>query len=52
MSQAAQPADKPYPLPGLIAFSTVGIPLAGMLLAFGLWTPRYYVTLLHKGGRR
>jgi GPH family glycoside/pentoside/hexuronide:cation symporter len=52
MSATAQPADKPYPLPGLIAFSTVGVPLAGMLLAFGLWTPRYYVTLLHKGGMK
>ncbi len=50
MSTSTPAADKPYPLPGLIAFSTVGIPLAGMLLAFGLWTPRYYVTLLHKGG--
>jgi glycoside/pentoside/hexuronide:cation symporter, GPH family len=35
---------KPYPLPGLIAFGTVGIPLAGMLLIFGLWAPRFYVT--------
>ncbi len=37
-------ADKPYPLPGLFAFSTVGIPLAGMLLILGLWAPRFYVT--------
>jgi len=36
--------EKPYPLPGLIAFGTVGIPLAGMLLIFGLWAPRFYVT--------
>jgi Na+/melibiose symporter-like transporter len=50
MSTSTPATDKPYPLPGLIAFSTVGIPLAGMLLALGLWTPRYYVTLLHKGG--
>src|SRR5579863_8931277 len=50
MSTSTHVADKPYPLPGLIAFSTVGIPLAGMLLAFGLFTPRYYVTLLHNGG--
>ena len=35
------PAEKPYPLPGIIAFGTVGIPLAGMLLIFGLWTPRF-----------
>jgi glycoside/pentoside/hexuronide:cation symporter, GPH family len=41
---------KPYPLPRLIAFSTVGIPLAGMLLALGLWTPRYYITLLVGAG--
>jgi Na+/melibiose symporter-like transporter len=46
----ARAAEKPYPLPSLIAFSTVGIPLAGMLLAFGLFAPRYYVTLLAKGG--
>jgi len=45
-------AAKPYPLPGLIAFSTVGIPLAAMLLVFGLWMPRYYITLLHKGGMK
>jgi Na+/melibiose symporter-like transporter len=50
MSATAQSAEKPYPLPGLVAFATVGVPLAGMLLAFGLWTPRYYVTLLHKDG--
>src|ERR1700756_1725470 len=50
MSAAPQPVHKPYPLPGLVAFSAVGIPLAGMLLALGLWTPRYYITLLHKGG--
>jgi GPH family glycoside/pentoside/hexuronide:cation symporter len=50
MSAAAEPAHKPYPLGGIVAFATVGIPLAGMLLAFGLWTPRYYITLLHKGG--
>lgn len=50
MSTSTQAAERPYPLPGLLAFGTVGIPLAGMLLAFGLWTPRYYVTLLHKGG--
>lgn len=50
MSTSARAADEPYPLPGLIAFGTVGIPLAGMLLALGLWTPRYYITLLHKGG--
>ena len=37
-------AEKPYPLPGVIAFGTVGIPLAGMLLIFGLWAPRFYVT--------
>jgi GPH family glycoside/pentoside/hexuronide:cation symporter len=37
-------ASKPYPLPGLIAFGTVGVPLAGLLLIFGLWTPRFYVT--------
>ncbi|HEY1426688.1 MAG TPA: MFS transporter [Caulobacteraceae bacterium] len=57
MTAAASPAgapaaEKPYPLPGLIAFSTVGVPLAGMLLAFGLFTPRYYITLLHNGGTR
>jgi glycoside/pentoside/hexuronide:cation symporter, GPH family len=40
----ARPAEKPYPLPGVIAFGTVGIPLAGMLLIFGLWVPRFYVT--------
>ncbi|HEY1753117.1 MAG TPA: MFS transporter [Caulobacteraceae bacterium] len=40
----ATTATKPYPLPGIIAFGTVGIPLAGMLLIFGLWTPRFYVT--------
>ena len=51
MSTSTPAADKPYPLASLIAFSTVGIPLAGMLLAFGLWTPRYYVTLLHNGGK-
>jgi len=50
MSTSTLVADKPYPLPRLIAFSTVGIPLAGMLLVFGLWAPRYYVTLLVKGG--
>ena len=50
MSATAQSVEKPYPLPGLVAFATVGVPLAGMLLAFGLWTPRYYVTLLHKDG--
>jgi len=43
VSSSAAPA-KPYPLPGLIAFGTVGIPLAGMLLIFGLWAPRFYVT--------
>jgi Na+/melibiose symporter-like transporter len=51
-SAVSAPAHKPYPLPGLIAFSAVGIPLAGMLLAFGLWMPRYYITLLHKGGMK
>jgi glycoside/pentoside/hexuronide:cation symporter, GPH family len=51
MSTSTPAADKPYPLAGLIAFSTVGIPLAGMLLAFGLFTPRYYITLLHNGGK-
>ena len=40
----AAPSEKPYPLPGVLAFGTVGIPLAGMLLIFGLWTPRFYVT--------
>jgi Na+/melibiose symporter-like transporter len=45
MSAVSSPAaEKPYPLPGLIAFGTVGIPLAGMLLIFGLWIPRFYVT--------
>src|ERR1700761_106667 len=43
-SVSTVPAEKPYPLPGLIAFSSVGIPLAGMLLIFGLWTGRFYVT--------
>ena len=47
---ASASPSKPYPLPRLIAFGTVGIPLAAMLLALGLWTPRYYITLLHKGG--
>jgi GPH family glycoside/pentoside/hexuronide:cation symporter len=51
MSNAtARPPSQPYPLPGIVAFSTVGVPLAAMLLAFGLWTPRYYITLLHNGG--
>ncbi len=44
MSTSTLAADKPYPLPGLVAFGTVGIPLAGMLLIFGLWVPRFYVT--------
>jgi Na+/melibiose symporter-like transporter len=35
---------------GLAAFSAPGIPLAGMLLALGLWTPRYYITLLVGAG--
>jgi GPH family glycoside/pentoside/hexuronide:cation symporter len=44
-SASTVPAEKPYPLfPGILAFGTVGIPLAGMLLIFGLWTPRFYVT--------
>ena len=43
-------AEKPYPLPGLIAFGTVGVPLAGLLLIFGLWIPRFYVTVLSKAG--
>ena len=43
-SSSAVAAEKPYPLPGLIAFGTVGVPLAGMLLIFGLWAPRFYVT--------
>src|SRR5580704_14557607 len=51
MSTSTPAADRPYPLLSLIAFSTVGIPLAGMLLAFGLFTPRYYITLLHNGGK-
>jgi GPH family glycoside/pentoside/hexuronide:cation symporter len=51
-SSGVQSVHKPYPLPGLIAFSTVGVPLAGMLLALGLWVPRYYITLLHKGGMK
>src|SRR5580704_17284661 len=50
MSTSTAAASRPYPLPRLIAFSTVGVPLAGMLLVFGLWTPRYYITLLHSGG--
>ncbi|HUO11699.1 MAG TPA: MFS transporter, partial [Caulobacteraceae bacterium] len=50
MSTSTATAERPYPLPRLIAFGTVGIPLAGMLLVFGLWAPRYYVTLLTKGG--
>jgi GPH family glycoside/pentoside/hexuronide:cation symporter len=52
MTAASAPAAKPYPLPGIIAFSTVGVPLAAMLLVFGLWMPRYYITLLHKGGMK
>ncbi|HZZ88821.1 MAG TPA: MFS transporter [Caulobacteraceae bacterium] len=43
-SSSAGAAEKPYPLPGLVAFGTVGVPLAGMLLIFGLWAPRFYVT--------
>ena len=44
-SASTVPVEKPYPLfPGILAFGTVGIPLAGMLLIFGLWTPRFYVT--------
>src|SRR5580658_2711088 len=50
MPATAPPQDKPIPLPSLAAFSTVGIPLAAMLLAFGLFLPRYFITLLHKGG--
>jgi len=50
MSTSAPAPDARYPLPRLIAFGTVGIPLAAMLLVFGLWAPRYYVTLLVKGG--
>ena len=35
-SASAEGARKPYPMLGLAAFSTPGIALAGMLLAFGL----------------
>jgi GPH family glycoside/pentoside/hexuronide:cation symporter len=53
MSNAtARPPAQPYPLAGVIAFSTIGIPLAGMLLTFGLWIPRFYVTVLSKGGMK
>jgi len=52
VSTPSAAAEKPYPLPGLIAFSTVGIPLTAMLLALGLWVPRYYITLLHKAGMK
>jgi GPH family glycoside/pentoside/hexuronide:cation symporter len=44
MSTSPTAAERPYPLPSLIAFGTVGVPLAGMLLIFGLYAPRFYVT--------
>ena len=50
MSTSSPAAEKPYPLPGLIAFGAVGVPLAGMLLIFGLYVPRFYVTVLSKSG--
>jgi Na+/melibiose symporter-like transporter len=50
IAASAQSVRKPYPMLGLAAFSAPGIPLAGMLLALGLWTPRYYITLLVGAG--
>jgi Na+/melibiose symporter-like transporter len=39
------PAAARTPLPTIMAFGTVGMPLAGILLMFVVYLPRFYVGL-------
>ncbi|HWA62115.1 MAG TPA: MFS transporter [Caulobacteraceae bacterium] len=39
------PGAKGAPLPTIFAFGSLGVPLAGILLIFGVYLPRYYVGL-------
>jgi glycoside/pentoside/hexuronide:cation symporter, GPH family len=41
----ATPAASRTPLPTIVAFGTVGMPLAGILLMFVVYLPRFYVGL-------
>jgi GPH family glycoside/pentoside/hexuronide:cation symporter len=44
VSPEAAPAPR-VPLPTIFSFGTLGIPIAGMLLIFGVYLPRHYVSL-------
>jgi len=46
LSSASTPAAAPrVPLPTIFAFGTMGIPMAALLLIFGVYLPRHYVSL-------
>ena len=47
MSSASQPAAAAprVPLRNILSFGTLGIPLAGILVIFGVYLPRHYVSL-------
>ncbi|MFI4934715.1 MAG: MFS transporter [Caulobacterales bacterium] len=45
MSEPSRPSGSRISLPGIFAFGSVGLPLAGMLLVFGVYLPRFYVAL-------
>ncbi len=45
LAASAQSPDKPVPLSTLTAFSLPGLPLAAMVVVFGVYLPRFYVSL-------
>ena len=42
---SSAPPVKGAPLPVIAAFGSMGLPLAGVLLIFGVYLPRHYVAL-------